>query len=178
MPSARRLFYALELLCGPTLLEPIFNCEITAPMDCMGGVYQSLNTRRGQVVEETQITGTPLNLVIIILILRLKPSCQSQNHSVSPVCSEVTPKERPSHNVCSTIGKSSRDCHLLTKRLKNSSLPSERERDSRKKCHSSKTTWISFDLSLSFIFKIFSNISCISNERKELLFGSAVLHKL
>jgi elongation factor 2 len=170
MPSARRLFYALELLCGPTLLEPIFSCEITAPMDCMGGVYQSLNTRRGQVVEETQITGTPLNLVIICLILRLKPSCQSQNHSVSPVCSEVTPKERPSHNVCSIIGKSSRDCHLLTKRPKNSSLPSERERDSRKKCHSSKTTWISFDLSLSFIFKIFSNISCISNERKELLF--------
>jgi elongation factor 2 len=104
MPTARRLFYALELLCQPTLLEPIFNCEITAPIDCMGGVYQSLNTRRGQVVEEVQIAGTPLNLVILFLILRLKPSCQSQNHSVSPVSSEVTPKERPSHNVSSTIG--------------------------------------------------------------------------
>ena len=178
MPAARRLFYALELLCGPTLLEPIFSCEITAPMDCMGGVYQSLNTRRGQVVEETQISGTPLNLVIICLILRLKLSCQSQNHSVSPVCSEVTLKERPSHNVCSTIGKSSRDCHLLTKRLKNSSLPSERERDSRKKCHSSKTTWISSDLSLSFIFKIFLNICFVSNERNELLVESVILHKL
>jgi len=29
----------------------------------MGGVYQTLNTRRGQVVEEIQISGTPLNLV-------------------------------------------------------------------------------------------------------------------
>jgi translation elongation factor EF-G len=29
----------------------------------MGGVYQSLNTRRGQVLEEVQISGTPLNLV-------------------------------------------------------------------------------------------------------------------
>lgn len=51
MPAARRLYYALELLSGPTLLEPIFSCDITAPMDCMGGVYQTLNTRRGQVVE-------------------------------------------------------------------------------------------------------------------------------
>ncbi len=136
MPTARRLYYALELLCEPTLLEPIFSCEITAPMDCMGGVYQSLNTRRGQVVEEVQIPGTPLNLVILFLILRLKPSCQSQNLSVSPDYSEETPKERPSHNVSSTIGKSSRECHLLTKRLKNLFLVSERERESRKKCQS------------------------------------------
>ncbi len=104
MPTSRRLFYALELLCQPTLLEPIFNCEITAPMDCMGGVYQSLNARRGQVVEEIQIIGTPLNCVFFCLIFRLEPSCQSQNHSVSPDYLEETPKERPSHNVCSTIG--------------------------------------------------------------------------
>jgi elongation factor 2 len=63
MPTARRLYYALEMLSEPTLLEPIFSCDITAPSDCMGGVYQSLNQRRGQVVEEIQIPGTPLNLV-------------------------------------------------------------------------------------------------------------------
>jgi elongation factor 2 len=51
MPSARRLYYAVQILCAPSLLEPIFSCDITAPMDCMGGVYQSLNQRRGQVVE-------------------------------------------------------------------------------------------------------------------------------
>lgn len=50
MPSARRLFYALEILSAPSLLEPIFVCDITAPSDCMGGVYQTLNQRRGQVV--------------------------------------------------------------------------------------------------------------------------------
>jgi elongation factor 2 len=82
MPTARRLYYALELLSSPTLLEPIFSCDITAPMDCMGGVYQTLNTRRGQVVEEIQIAGTPLNLVIFILIFRLKHSYQSLNLSV------------------------------------------------------------------------------------------------
>lgn len=63
MPTARRLYYGLEMLAAPTLLEPIFSCDITAPSDCMGGVYQSLNQRRGQVVEEIQISGTPLNLV-------------------------------------------------------------------------------------------------------------------
>lgn len=104
MPTARRLYYALEMLCQPTLLEPIFSCEITAPMDCMGGVYQSLNTRRGQVVEEVQIPGTPLNIVIFFLILRLKHSCQLVNHSVSPDYSEEILKEKLSHNVSSIIG--------------------------------------------------------------------------
>jgi elongation factor 2 len=63
MPTARRLYFALELLSQPSLVEPIFSCDITAPSDCMGGVYQSLNQRRGIVIEEIQISGTPLNLV-------------------------------------------------------------------------------------------------------------------
>ncbi len=63
MPTARRLYYALELFSAPTLLEPIFLAEITAPVECMGGIYQTLTQRRGEVVEETQIVGTPLNMV-------------------------------------------------------------------------------------------------------------------
>lgn len=69
MPTTRRLIYALSLLSQPTLLEPIFNCEITAPMDVMGGVYQTLNQNRGEVVEEIQLPGTPLNTVLYCLIL-------------------------------------------------------------------------------------------------------------
>lgn len=69
MPTARRLYYALELLSSPTLLEPIFLCQITAPMDCMGGVYQTLNQRRGEIIEENQISGTPLSEVHHILFL-------------------------------------------------------------------------------------------------------------
>ena len=107
MPAARRLFYALELLSCPTLVEPIFSCEITAPSDCMGGVYQSLNQRRGQVIEEIQISGTPLNLVHFVLF-RSKHSCPSLNHSVSPVCSEEILKEKPSPSASSTIGRSLR----------------------------------------------------------------------
>jgi len=70
----------------------------------MGGVYQSLNTRRGQVVEEVQIAGTPLNLVFFFLILRLKLTCQSTNLSVLPDYLEEILKVKPSHNVFSTIG--------------------------------------------------------------------------
>lgn len=63
MPTARRLYYALEILGRPSLLEPIFLCQITAPMDIMGGVYQALNQRKGEIVEEVQIAGTPLSEV-------------------------------------------------------------------------------------------------------------------
>jgi len=63
LPAARRMFYACELTSGPTLMEPIFLCEITVPMDSTGGVYQILNTRRGTIIEEDQIPGTPLSII-------------------------------------------------------------------------------------------------------------------
>ena len=63
IPTARRVYYATELTATPRLQEPIFLCEITAPVDAMGGVYQCLNQRRGTVIEEEQIQGTPLNMV-------------------------------------------------------------------------------------------------------------------
>ena len=63
LPAARRLYYACELTSSPTLMEPIFLCEITVPMDATGGVYQILNTRRGTIIEEEQISGTPLSLI-------------------------------------------------------------------------------------------------------------------
>lgn len=52
IPTARRLFYACEMTAQPRLQEPIFQAEITAPQDAMGGVYNCLNTRRGTVNEE------------------------------------------------------------------------------------------------------------------------------
>jgi len=50
-PCARRLFKGLQLASTPTLLEPIFMCEITAPPHVLGGVYQTINQRRGQIIE-------------------------------------------------------------------------------------------------------------------------------
>jgi elongation factor 2 len=63
IPTARRVYYACELTAAPALQEPYFLCEITAPLDAMGGVYNCLNQRRGMVIEEEQVQGTPLNMV-------------------------------------------------------------------------------------------------------------------
>lgn len=67
MPAARRLYYALELLSQPSLLEPIFICDINVPTEYLDGVYQTLNHRKAQIVEEIQIAGNPLKFVFYIL---------------------------------------------------------------------------------------------------------------
>jgi len=63
IPTARRVYYAAELTAEPRLQEPIFLCEITAPLEATSGVYQCLSQRRGIVNEEVQVAGTPLNQV-------------------------------------------------------------------------------------------------------------------
>lgn len=63
IPTARRVFYATQLTATPRLQEPIFLCEIQAPGDCVGGIYHCLSSRRGIVVSEENIAGTPLTLV-------------------------------------------------------------------------------------------------------------------
>ena len=63
LPAARRLFLGLELSSAPTLLEPVFMCEITAPTQALGGVYKTLNQRRGEIVEENKLEGSPMHIV-------------------------------------------------------------------------------------------------------------------
>merc|ERR1719247_2839553 len=60
IPTARRVFLAAMLVAQPRLQEPIFLVEIQCPENAMGGVYSSLNRKRGTVVEETNRPGTPL----------------------------------------------------------------------------------------------------------------------
>lgn len=60
MPATRRVCFAAELLASPTLQEPVFLVEITAPTDAMSGIYNCLTMRRGHVFEENQKEGTPL----------------------------------------------------------------------------------------------------------------------
>ena len=162
MPTARRLYYALELISEPTLVEPIFSCDITAPSDCMGGVYQSLNQRRGMVIEEVQIAGTPLNIVFPLLF-RSRHSYPSQSPSASPACLEATLKERPSLRTSLTIGNSSRACPSLTKKLKNSFWALEREKVSRSKSLSLKITAINCDVSSPYHHSKYSIINISLN---------------
>merc|ERR1719440_955466 len=60
IPTARRAFLAACITASPRLQEPIFLVEIQCPENAMGGVYSSLNRKRGTVVEETNRPGTPL----------------------------------------------------------------------------------------------------------------------
>jgi elongation factor 2 len=60
IPTARRCFYACELTAKPAFQEPIFLCEIQTPDDCVGPIYQTLTQRRGIVIAEEPVSGTPL----------------------------------------------------------------------------------------------------------------------
>lgn len=63
VPSSRRLFQGLELMSRPTLEEPIFMCEITSTNDVIGGIYQTITQRRGTIIEEMPVEGSPLSIV-------------------------------------------------------------------------------------------------------------------
>jgi len=60
IPTARRVFYAACLTAEPRFQEPVFLCEIQTPDDAMGGIYQTLTQRRGIVIGEEPVPGTPL----------------------------------------------------------------------------------------------------------------------
>merc|ERR1712194_827550 len=60
IPTARRAMYASQLLATPRFQEPIFLVEIQCPEEAVGGIYQCLSTRRGIVIGEEPIAGTPL----------------------------------------------------------------------------------------------------------------------
>jgi len=60
IPTARRVFYASQLTAEPRFQEPIFLVESQCPDDAVGGIYQCLATRRGIVIGEEPVSGTPL----------------------------------------------------------------------------------------------------------------------
>jgi len=60
IPTARRVIYACQLTAQPRLMEPVYLVEIQCPESAMGGIYATLNRRRGHVISEDQRPGTPL----------------------------------------------------------------------------------------------------------------------
>ena len=60
VPTGRRVLYASEYTAGPTLIEPVYLAEITAPLLVCGGVHGVLSKRRGRAFDQTQREGTPL----------------------------------------------------------------------------------------------------------------------
>jgi elongation factor 2 len=60
IPTAKRCMFACELTATPAFQEPIFLCEIQTPDDVVGPIYQTLTQRRGIVIGEEPVAGTPL----------------------------------------------------------------------------------------------------------------------
>jgi len=63
IPTARRCIYGSLLTAGPRFFEPVYLVEIQCPEAAVGGIYGVLNRRRGVVIEESQIAGTPMFIV-------------------------------------------------------------------------------------------------------------------
>ena len=49
------LVYVLQ--SGPRLLEPMYLCDITVPLDKVSGVYTTLQARRGRICPEAEDGG-------------------------------------------------------------------------------------------------------------------------
>jgi len=63
IPTARKCFYAAMLTAKARFMEPVYLVEIQCPEAAMGGIYSTLNKRRGHVFSEEQKVGTPLYMV-------------------------------------------------------------------------------------------------------------------
>lgn len=60
IPASRRAFYASELTASPALQEPVYLVDIQTPDDSIGQIYKTLTSRRGIVIGEEPVIGTPL----------------------------------------------------------------------------------------------------------------------
>ncbi|KAJ5902427.1 Translation elongation/initiation factor/Ribosomal beta-barrel [Penicillium taxi] len=63
IPTARRAVYSSFLTAAPRLMEPIYACTVTGPSDTVAAVYTTLSRRRGHVLSDGPIAGTPLYTV-------------------------------------------------------------------------------------------------------------------
>jgi U5 small nuclear ribonucleoprotein component len=60
IPTARRAVYSSFLMASPRLMEPIYTCAMTGPADSVASLYTVLLKRRGHVLSDGPIAGTPL----------------------------------------------------------------------------------------------------------------------
>ena len=60
IPTARRAVYSSFLMAGPRLMEPVYSVNMTGPADSISGLYTVLMKRRGHVISDGPVAGTPL----------------------------------------------------------------------------------------------------------------------
>lgn len=60
IPTARRAVYSSFLMASPRLMEPLYSVSMTGPADSVASLYNVLSRRRGHVLSDGPIAGTPL----------------------------------------------------------------------------------------------------------------------
>ncbi|KAF2498209.1 elongation factor 2 [Lophium mytilinum] len=60
IPTARRACYSSFLMASPRLMEPVYSCSMIGPADAVASLYTVLARRRGHVLQDGPIAGTPL----------------------------------------------------------------------------------------------------------------------
>merc|ERR1712154_314041 len=63
MPCAKKVFSACQIASCPKLVEPMFLVDITVPQNAQSGVFNTLNTKRGEIEKIEERIGTPLSQV-------------------------------------------------------------------------------------------------------------------
>jgi len=60
LPPARRVTYASMLTAGPNMMEPYYLADISCQQEGVGAIYGVITQRRGQVIAEQQLPGSPI----------------------------------------------------------------------------------------------------------------------
>lgn len=60
IPTARRACYSSFLLASPRLMEPLYSVSMLGPADSVAALYTVLARRRGHVLSDAPVPGTPL----------------------------------------------------------------------------------------------------------------------
>jgi len=60
IPTARRACYSSFLMASPRLMEPLYSCAMIGPATSVASLYTVLARRRGHVLSDEPIAGTPL----------------------------------------------------------------------------------------------------------------------
>ncbi|KAL9092919.1 MAG: hypothetical protein Q9159_000543 [Coniocarpon cinnabarinum] len=67
IPTSRRACYSSFLLASPRLMEPLYSTSVLGTTSAVAALYTVLARRRGHVLSETPIPGTPLHRVTGLL---------------------------------------------------------------------------------------------------------------
>lgn len=60
IPATRRVMLASMLTAKPRMFEPIYLVDIMCPKKCLGSAINVLSRRRGEVIDQAEITGMPM----------------------------------------------------------------------------------------------------------------------